>query len=77
MSDDEIRDVLTELLRTKLKWTEPVPDGPLSEHFSSLQRLGLMVAIEDHFDITLEAEESIAIDSMTALIAAIKRCHGR
>ena len=48
-----------------------MPNIPIREAFDSMNRLSLMVAIEDHFLIAFEPEEEDAIDSLEDLIQCI------
>lgn len=48
-----------------------MPKVPIREAFDSMNRLSLMVAIEDHFLIAFEPEEEDAIDSLEDLIQCI------
>lgn len=48
-----------------------MPNVPIREAFDSMNRLSLMVAIEDHFLIAFEPEEEDAIDSLEDLIQCI------
>ena len=64
MNDAEILDSLRHLVRDKLK-TETKLDGELAGHLDNIQRLTLVVAIEDHFEICFdesdEAESPISM----------------
>ena len=57
MTDLEIREILTEIARTELGLDGPLPSGELAEHLDSVQRLTLVVGIEDRFLICFEPEE--------------------
>jgi acyl carrier protein len=70
--DSEIvRDELTRILRDEVKWEGPVPEGPLEQHLDSLQRISLVVAIEDHFHICFEPEDEAAIHDFDDMLHAI------
>ena len=45
---------------------------PLSEQLDSMQRLSLMVAIEDHFEIIFEPEEEQEITGVQSLLEMIE-----
>ncbi len=70
---EEIRATLHQLARDELRIEGPLPDGDLSGHLDSVQRLTLVVAIEDHFEIIVEPEDEDGlrtIDDLVALIGA-------
>lgn len=71
MTETEIRDQLRGLFRSELGWTGPLPAEPLSEHFASLQLVSLAMAVEDHFEIELTPEDTIGLDALDDLVAAI------
>lgn len=75
MVSDEgpVRQVLAEVLASALDWHAPLPDGRLSEHFSSLQRVALVARVEDHLDIELAPEDTFTIDTIDDLVSAIAR----
>ena len=45
------------LVKDELGFTQPLPEGDLSEHLDSIQRLSFVVAIEDHYHIAFEPED--------------------
>lgn len=58
MSPDQILEQVTLLAHRELNIsTLPAADEPLDEHLDSMQRLGLVVAIEDHFQVAFEPED--------------------
>ena len=71
MNDAEILDSLGHLVRDKLK-TEIKLDGELADHLDSIQRLTLVVAIEDHFEICFDESDEAAITNLDDLVQAIK-----
>ena len=71
MTDAEILDSLKHLVRDKLK-TEAKLDGDLADHLDSIQRLTLVVAIEDHFKICFDESDEAEITDLDALVHAIK-----
>ena len=71
MTDAELLDSLEHLVRDKLK-TEAKLDGDLADHLDSIQRLTLVVAIEDHFKICFDESDEAEITDLDALVRAIK-----
>lgn len=68
-----LREEIISLVRAELRLTDEVPTGDLSESFDSVQRLQLVVAIEDHFEIAFDEEddEGIAtLDDVVKVVAA-------
>lgn len=56
MTEAELRQQLVALGTAALE-RDSLPEGPLDEHLDSVQRLTLVVAIEDHFGICFEPED--------------------
>ena len=71
MTDAELLDSLEHLVRDKLK-TEAKLDGDLADHLDSIQRLTLVVAIEDHFEICFDESDEAEITDLDALVRVIK-----
>ncbi len=71
MDSASVRDAITTILRQEARWEGPLPEGGLDQHFDSLQRLSLVVAIEDHFRICLDPEDEQRIHSVDDLIASV------
>lgn len=77
MTDPEIRQILTEIARTDLG-LDPLPSGDLADHLDSVQRLTLVVAIEDHFLICFEPEEEEGVRTLNDVIRIIgAKCKDR
>ena len=57
MKNSEIQGALTQIAQTELGLSGPLPEGELAAHLDSVQRLTLVVAIEDHFHICFEADD--------------------
>lgn len=72
LSSDDLRETLAGLLKTALHWEQPLPEGDLAEHFDSVERLTLVVAIEDHFEISFDAEDEDAVSTMADVIALVR-----
>ena len=52
---------------------EEIPNGNIRETLDSMNRLALMVEIEDHFLIAFEPEEEDAIQSFEDLVKCIEQ----
>ena len=63
---------LKTLAETVLEQPVTFSDQPLSEQLDSMQRLSLMVAIEDHFEIIFEPEEEQEITGVQSLLRMIE-----
>jgi acyl carrier protein len=72
MNEIEIRSTLEQLATDNLDGAT-LPEGPLDEHLDSVQRLTLVVSIEDHFEICFEPEDDEAAASVDDVIRIIKR----
>ena len=71
MTRAEVRAELTTLANAKLRRDGPLPTVPIAEAFDSMQRLTLVVAIEDHFELCLEPEDEASIVTIEDLIDLI------
>lgn len=69
MTDSEIREALARLGRG-VQIAE-LPDGELASSLDSVQRLSLVVAIEDHFRVVFSPEDEERIRTVDELVAAI------
>lgn len=70
---DDLRQTLHQLAREHLDWEGPLPEGDLAEHLDSMQRLGLVVAIEDHFRIAFEPEDDAQAHTLADVEAVIRQ----
>tara|TARA_B110000037_G_C16923444_1_gene425420 strand:- start:256 stop:495 length:240 start_codon:yes stop_codon:yes gene_type:complete len=70
--NQDIRNILTKMVHTELDWEEELPTGSLAEQLDSIQRLSLMVAIEDHFEVIFSPEDDEKVDTIDDLIQLIK-----
>ncbi len=68
-----IRATLRELVVRELHIERGLVEGDLASQLDSLQRLTLVVAIEDHYRICFEPEEDESIDSVDKVIDLIIR----
>ncbi|HEY2774398.1 MAG TPA: acyl carrier protein [Candidatus Binatia bacterium] len=71
MNPERVREEVEKILRDELRWQGTVPDGGLDVHFDSLQRMSLVVAIEDHFHICFEPEDEESIRDFDDLLRSI------
>ena len=51
----------------------PPPDADLSEHLDSVQKLALVVAIEDHFEIAFNPEDDDAVTTLDDVVRIVER----
>lgn len=68
-----IRADIERIARQELRRDGPLPDGDLGEHLDSVERLTLIVGIEDHFEICFEPEDEAdvrTVDDVVALVQA-------
>ena len=72
MTKPEILDVLSELATRELRYDGPLPKGDIAEHFDSVQRLTLVVAIEDKFRVCFDPEDEAGLVTMDDLVTAIQ-----
>ena len=68
-----IRQTLEMLVNQELGMTGPLPEGDLSEHLDSIQRLTFVVAIEDHFEIAFDIEDDEQATTIDDVIAIIEK----
>ncbi len=73
MTPTLIRTELEQLAREKLSVAAPV-GGDLVDSLDSVQRLTLVVAIEDHFEICFDPEDEERIVSIDDIVSVI---HGK
>lgn len=72
MSKEEILLAIRSIAQDEADITE-IPTGDLQESLDSVQRMSLMVAIEDHFLIMFDPEEESQIETLDDLIAMIHK----
>ena len=70
-SEESIRKTIQSLVQEELGWTQEIPKENLSGYLDSIQRLNLLVCIEDHYRIAFEEEEDHSIDTLEQLIGLI------
>ena len=69
----ELRAEIIQLVREELRLTGDLPEGDLAESLDSVQRLQLVVAIEDHYEIAFDEEDDESVhtlDDVVKLVAA-------
>lgn len=76
MTDQALRDTLTDLAQRTLGWTGPLPDGELAAQLDSMQRMTLVVAIEDHFHIAFDEDDEAELNTVDDVIRVLKRKQG-
>jgi len=72
MNIENIHTILKEIAKEELSWEQELPTTSLSQSLDSMQKMSLVVAIEDRFEICFEPEEEEAIDSIEQLIQFIQ-----
>ena len=78
MNKEDIRSILQLLAKEELGWSTELPSTSLSQSLDSMQKISLVVAIEDRFEICFEPEEEEYIDTIAELISFIhKKIHKR
>ncbi len=70
---DTVRAKILAVVREELKFAGPVPEGDLSESLDSIQRLALVVAIEDHFEICFDPEDDAAATTLDDVVRIVCR----
>lgn len=69
---DDVRATLDRLAADTLGWQGPLPDGDLSEHLDSMDRLALVVAIEDHYAIAFDAEDDAEVRTVDDVVRLVR-----
>lgn len=72
MNDPELRETLLHIARQSTG-LEQVPAGDLAEALDSVQRLTLVVAIEDHLKISFSPEDDEEIRTFDDLLVRVHR----
>ena len=72
MTTETIHLILQDIAKKELDWEHDLPTTSLSQALDSMQKMSLVVAIEDRFHICFEPEEEEAIDSVTDLVGFIQ-----
>lgn len=70
-SRERVLAAIQRIAAAELRLTDPLPLGDLADALDSVQRLTLVVAIEDHFQISFDPEDegdAATIDGVVALV---------
>ena len=62
---------IQQLVKEELSWEQDLPMEHFSEHLDSMQKLSLLVAIEDHFEIAFNEEDDAQINTLHELVERI------
>ena len=73
MTEEIIRNQVSDLIRKECLHTEDLPDGDLAAHLDSVQRLTLVVAIEDHFKVCFDPEDEEKVETLDDVVQLIQR----
>ncbi|MEN0063122.1 MAG: acyl carrier protein [Myxococcota bacterium] len=68
---EEVRAQIVAVVREELKFAGPLPEGDLSEVLDSIQRLALVVAIEDHFEICFDPEDDAQATTLNDVVRIV------
>jgi acyl carrier protein len=71
MTPEAVRQRLAEIAAQQLGWQRPLPEGSLAASLDSMERLALVVAIEDGFGIAFTPEDDATVDTVDDLVACI------
>lgn len=71
-TDADLRAAVEETARAELHWKGPLPEGDLSAHLDSVQRLTLVVALEDRFQICFDPEDEQGVRTLDDVIALVR-----
>jgi acyl carrier protein len=72
-SRDEIRTALRRIAKDELRHEGPLPEGDLAEVFDSVQRLTLVVAVEDSFRICLDPEDEEGVRTLEDVVRLVEK----
>jgi len=67
-----IREELNQIVTRELQLETQLRDGDLAEQLDSMQRLTLVIAIEDHFLICFEPDDDEQIETLQDVVTLIK-----
>ena len=71
MDDAGIRQALQEIAEETLQWTEALPEGDLAEHLDSIDRLALVIAIEDRFEVAFDEAEDEGVHTVADIVSLV------
>ena len=63
--------IIRQIVAEELSWEQELPVDHFSEHLDSMQKLSLLVAIEDHFEISFDEDDDAEINTLQDLISRI------
>jgi acyl carrier protein len=72
-SDAAVRARLHAIAQAALHRDAPLPEGPLDEALDSMDRLTLVVAIEDAFDVAFDEADDADLVTLDDVVALIRR----
>lgn len=72
-TEEMLRVVVVEAAQGALGWTGPLPEGDLAESLDSVQRLTLVVALEDRFEICFDPEDESGVKTMDDVMALLRQ----
>lgn len=73
MTDDALRTTLAEIAQRTLGWKGALPEGELASQLDSMQRMTLVVAIEDHFHIGFDEADEQELITLDDLVRVLQR----
>jgi acyl carrier protein len=74
MATDDLEAALVDLARTELSLEGTLaPDADLAAHLDSMQRLRLLVAIEDRYRVSFDAEDEAELRTLAEAVRALRR----
>lgn len=73
MTEESIRSKVSELIQKECLHAEEMPTGDLAANLDSVQRLTLVVAIEDHFEICFDPEDEEQVETLNDVVRLIQR----
>lgn len=68
-----VRDALDQIATTSLGWQGPLPAGDLAASLDSMQRMTLVVAIEDHFAVAFDEADEGELHTVDDLVRVLLR----
>jgi acyl carrier protein len=74
VTEESIRSKVSELIQKECLHSEDIPTGDLAANLDSVQRLTLVVAIEDHFEICFDPEDEEQVETLNDVVRLI---HGK
>lgn len=73
MTDPDLRASLTGIAQRTLGWKGDLPDGELASQLDSMQRMTLVVAIEDHFHVAFDEDDEAELLTVDDLVRVLQR----